>query len=67
MKTMQEKLGVKKAGQTELNAKSCAQRATIIRKLVEKNGLSGEKRRKLLSQAAWYAWKSNQFKKSRRA
>lgn len=64
--TFQEKLGVKSVG-TKLTAASCKQRAAFIRKMVEKNGLSGEKKRKLLNQASWYAWKAGTFKNTKKS
>ncbi len=60
MKTFQERIGIKSVGQT-LTPKSCKERAALIRKMVEKNEVKGDKRFNLLKQAAWYAWKAKQF------
>lgn len=62
MKTFQERIGIKSVGQT-LTAKSCRERAVLIRKMVERNEVGGDKRFNLLKQAAWYAWKAKQFTK----
>ncbi len=65
MKTIQGRIGVKAVGGA-LTATSCRARAALIRKMVEKNGLKGVKRAKLLNQAAWYAWKAKQLGKPAR-
>ncbi len=61
--TMQEKLGVKKIGNTN-TAAGCAKRAADIRRLVERKKLSDDLRKKLLAQASWYQSKANRLGKS---
>lgn len=60
--TMQEKLGIKKIGNTN-TAKGCAKRAADIRRLVSKKKLSEDLKRRLLSQASWYQSKANRLSK----
>lgn len=64
--TMQEKIGIKKIGNTN-TAEGCAKRAADIRRLVEKKDIGQTVLgKKLLAQANWYQSKANRLKKSRK-
>lgn len=61
--TMQEKIGIKKIGNTN-TASGCAKRAADIRRLVERKNIGHTVLgKKLLAQANWYQSKSNRLAK----
>ena len=61
--TMQEKLGIKKIGNTS-TASGCQKRADDIRRLVERKDIGHTVLgKKLLNQANWYQSKANRLKK----
>ena len=65
--TMQEKLGIKKIGNTN-TAEGCERRAADIRRLVERKDIGHTVLgKKLLAQANWYQSKANRLGKSKRS